>query len=184
MHCPRCGQKQVSEDIKFCSRCGFPLGLVSEILTHGGFLPQLAELHKTDKPKFTKKHGVTFSISWFIFFLLIMAPFWGIVGVRQLAGLSAIVGIFGSMIMLISSLILMRSAPRELPMSLNDMQQPNVHHLHGVNQTQNALPPQRYQPVDTYVPPQPGSWKAPDTGELVSPGSVVEGTTKLLQKDK
>ena len=27
-------------------------------------------------------------------------------------------------------------------------------------------------------------WKAPDTGELVSPGSVTEGTTKLLSKEE
>ena len=46
MYCPRCGQQQVSEEIKFCSRCGFPLGLVSEIIMHGGFLPQLADLYK------------------------------------------------------------------------------------------------------------------------------------------
>ena len=74
MHCPSCGQEQASVEIKFCSRCGFPLGLVSEILAHGGFLPQLAELHKSRKPKFTKKHGVIFSVFWFMFFLFLMAP--------------------------------------------------------------------------------------------------------------
>ena len=46
MHCPSCGQQQVSLETKFCSRCGFPLGVVSEVLAHGGFLPQLAELYK------------------------------------------------------------------------------------------------------------------------------------------
>ena len=32
MYCPRCSQQQVSEETKFCSRCGLPLGLVSELL--------------------------------------------------------------------------------------------------------------------------------------------------------
>jgi hypothetical protein len=31
MHCPRCGQQQISDQTKFCSRCGFQLGLVSEL---------------------------------------------------------------------------------------------------------------------------------------------------------
>src|SRR5689334_21642871 len=43
MHCPSCGQKQVSNETKFCSRCGMPLGIVSDVLAHGFFLPQLAE---------------------------------------------------------------------------------------------------------------------------------------------
>jgi hypothetical protein len=184
MHCPRCGQEQVSEEIKFCSRCGFPLGLVSEILAHGGFLPQLADLHKREKTKFTKKNGVMFSVFWFIFFVLIMTPFWGIMDVDKMAGICAIIGVFGGLMLLIGSLTLLKSESKILPMSINDMQQPNVHNLSGLNQNQNALPPQRSQPVNTYVPPQPGSWQAPNTEELVNPGSVVDHTTKLLQKDK
>ncbi len=46
MYCPNCSQQQISEETKFCSRCGLPLGLVSEILANGGFLPQLDELYK------------------------------------------------------------------------------------------------------------------------------------------
>ena len=46
MFCPNCSQQQVSEETKFCSRCGLPLGLVAEIVAYGGFLPQLADLGK------------------------------------------------------------------------------------------------------------------------------------------
>ena len=183
MHCPSCGQAQVSAEIKFCSRCGFPLGLVSEILSHGGFLPQLAELHKSGKPKITKKHGVIFSFFWFMFFLLLMAPFWGIIGIDKMAGISAVIGIFGGLMWLVGSLVLLKSAPKEMPIQFYE-QQPNVHALYGGSHNQNALPPQRMQPIDSYIPPQPGSWKAPDTGEFVNPGSVVENTTKLLKKDR
>ena len=66
MHCPSCGQQQVSNDTKFCSRCGMPLGLVSELLVHGGFLPQLAALDKKKKTIFTKKNGVVFGVFWFM----------------------------------------------------------------------------------------------------------------------
>lgn len=109
MYCPCCGQQQVSEETKFCSRCGFPLGLISEILTHGGFLPQLAELHKSKK-WLTKKNGVVFSAMWTMFFLLIMAPFFGIADIDELAGMSAIVGIFGGLMWLIASLVFLKSS--------------------------------------------------------------------------
>jgi len=37
MHCPKCGQQQVSDEMRFCSRCGFALGIVTElILTQNG----------------------------------------------------------------------------------------------------------------------------------------------------
>src|ERR687895_206139 len=40
MHCPQCGQQQASSEMRFCSRCGFPLGGVVELLARGGVLPQ------------------------------------------------------------------------------------------------------------------------------------------------
>ena len=179
MYCPRCGQQQASEDIKFCSRCGFQLGLVSEILAHGGFLPQLAELYKSKK-WLTKKNGVVFSIMWMIFFLLIMAPFWGIVDVDELAGVSAVVGIFGGLMWLIASLVFLKSAPKA-PYAMNELPTANVNNLYTTNQ--KILPPQQSQPAQSYVPPA-GTWKAPNTGDLVYPSSVTEGTTKLLKKEE
>lgn len=38
MYCPRCSQEQVSEQMRFCSRCGFPLTIVSQLVTSGGML--------------------------------------------------------------------------------------------------------------------------------------------------
>ena len=33
MYCPKCGHQQVSDDMRFCSRCGFQLTGVAELLT-------------------------------------------------------------------------------------------------------------------------------------------------------
>ncbi len=183
MHCPSCGQQQVSAEIKFCSRCGFPLGLVSEILAHGGFLPQLADLHKT-KTWLTKKNGVLFSFFWFMFFLLIMAPFWGILDVDKMAGISAVVGIFGGLMWLIGSLVLLKSSnptsiytPQQLSQQMN--YEAHQQNLYGAPR-QQALPPQQSIPVSNYVPPNPGSWR--ETNDLVQPGSVTDETTRMLQK--
>lgn len=179
MHCPRCGQQQVSEETKFCSRCGFPLGLVSEILAHGGFLPQLAELYKSKK-WLSKKNGVVFSVMWMIFFVLIMTPFFGITGVDELAGMSAIIGIFGGLMWLIASLVFLKSSMTNT-FPVNELPTTNINALHGANA--RGLPPQQSQPAQSYVPPV-NSWKAPDTGEFARPGSVTENTTKLLKKEE
>ncbi|MBC7900545.1 MAG: zinc ribbon domain-containing protein [Saprospiraceae bacterium] len=181
MHCPRCGQQQISEQTKFCSRCGFQLGLVSELLVHGGVLPQLAELSR-NRSIFTRRNGVAFSLLWCLFFLLIMTPLWGILDVDELAGASAIIGIFGGLMFLVSSMFFLKKASPsfDLPPSITQNQQPA--NLYGAP-SMNALPPQQSQPVSTYMAPE-GSWRAADTGDLARPGSVTEGTTKLLKKDQ
>ncbi len=179
MYCPRCGQQQLSEETKFCSKCGFPLGLVSEILAHGGFLPQLAELYKSKK-WLTRKNGVVFSILWTIFFLLFLASLFGIADIPELAGISAVIGIFGGLMWLITSLVFLKSASKEF-FPANELPNANVNNLYEANQ--KTLPPQQSQPAQSYVPPV-NSWKAPNTGEFSIPQSVTEGTTKLLKKDE
>jgi uncharacterized membrane protein YvbJ len=39
MYCPQCSQEQVDGEMRFCSRCGFPLTIVSQLVTNGGALP-------------------------------------------------------------------------------------------------------------------------------------------------
>jgi hypothetical protein len=183
MHCPRCGQQQVSEDIKFCSRCGFPLGLVSEVLANGGFLPQLADLNKSKK-WMTRNFGLKISLIWFLLINFILVPLAAITDAPgEVVAFLAIVGFCGALLMTTLSFLFLQKDKKsfqmqnELPDHLTAPQ-----HLRG-KQNQTALPPQTSQPVSDYAPPAAGSWKAPETGELV-PRSVTEGTTKLLQKDE
>jgi hypothetical protein len=181
MHCPRCGQQQISDQTKFCSRCGFQLGLVSELLMNGGFLPQLAELYKGKSTIFTRKNGLIFTVLWFIFFVMMMPAFFGLAGEEEAAGVSAVFGIFSTMMLLIISLAALKRAPKPYELAAQQMVPPAT--LYG-NPAMGALPPQQSQPASTYMPPE-GSWRAPDTGDLARrPGSVTEGTTKLLKKDE
>src|SRR5687767_6020552 len=39
MFCPQCGQQQATGVIRFCSRCGFPLDGVIQLLSTGGMVP-------------------------------------------------------------------------------------------------------------------------------------------------
>ena len=181
MHCPRCGQQQVSNETKFCSRCGFQLVIVAELLANGGVLPQLAAL-QAKRTFFNKKNGVMFSVGWFIFFTMFMTSVWGILNADELAGLSAVTGVFGAMLILIGSLVFMPSSKQMLRMPIQDVLLPQPAALYG-NPNISALPPQRQQPATEYAAPA-GSWRTPETGDLAGPGSVIEGTTKLLKRDE
>ena len=117
MHCPNCGQQQISQETKFCSRCGMPLSLVAEVLANGGFLPQLAQLEELNfkKPLFSKKNGVLFGTFWFIFLTMFATAFLGIVNAPdELIAVVAITGVFGAMMIIIGSLVALPSSrPRD-----------------------------------------------------------------------
>ena len=179
MHCPRCGQQQVSEEIKFCSRCGFPLGLISEIVAHGGFLPQLADLPKKKKKILTRKNGLKISLIWFIFLTIFMTAIAAVTGAdEEIVVFFAVLGSLGGLLLMVISFLFLYKEPKYF--LDENMTQPAQF---GGQQHQGALPPQSYQPVDSYMPPA-GSWKAPATGDLAQPGSVTDATTKLLKKDE
>lgn len=174
MHCPACGQQQVSNETKFCSRCGMPLSVVAEVVSYGGYLPQLAELSKS-KSVFTKKNGAIFSLFWFIFFTCFMTAFFAILGApEEFVGILAISGFFGGLLILMSSLIFFRSSKLVVPSSF---QPPTA--FAGQHQ-QAALPPQQSIPVNAYGAPQAGNWR--DTNDL-QPTSVTESTTRLLNDE-
>jgi hypothetical protein len=184
MHCPRCGQQQISEDIKFCSRCGFSLGLVSEILAHGGHLPQLAGLNNKGKKWLSRNFGLKIALLWFLLLDFILVPLAAITGGpgEVIAGL-AVVGFCGALLLTALSFLFLQNEKKFLHLQKELPNQTQTPQYISGNQNQTALPPPTGQPVSDYAPPTAGSWKAPDTGELV-PRSVTEGTTKLLQKDE
>src|ERR1044072_8963323 len=192
MHCPRCGQQQINEETKFCSKCGFQLHVVSAVLMHGGSLPQLDILNQQQGKKnyFTRKNGMVFSLFWLMFFLLIGTPFFGILGVEEMAGMSAIFGIFGGLILFLASVFFLEGKPKApyypYPMAPHQMpqyppqMQPHQHQMQGQGY-QGALPRQQSAPAQANPPPPPvaGTWRDPtDFGR----GSVTEDTARLLTK--
>jgi hypothetical protein len=181
MYCPRCGQQQISNEIKFCSRCGFPLTLVTEVLENGGFLPQLAELSKKGKLP-DRKTGLKIGLVWFLLLLFILTPLFAIADIEELAAASAVLGFMGGALMMIFSLLFLKKEnPLVYDRSMIANENIAPQFLSGKNR-QTALPPQQTQPAESYMPPA-GHWKAPETGDLV-PHSVTDNTTKLLNKEE
>jgi hypothetical protein len=182
MHCPRCGQKQLSPDTKFCNACGFQLALVSELLANGGYLPQLQQPESTGiRSYFNKKNGVFFAVMWFIFFTMLLSSVFAIMGGDEIVALTAVLGFFGSILIAAFSLVVLPSSRKSAAAA--SFRPPVPVELYG-NRAAGDLPAGTQIPAQSYAPPQQGSWRVPETGELSVPGSVTENTTKLLVKDQ
>ena len=191
MHCPSCGQKHVSstehlrplpgwrDEVRFCSRCGFPMELVGELLDHGGFLPKLAELNQK-KAIFTRKNGVVFSIFWMILLMMLVPAIIGIGnGPGEAQAICAVIGLFGGLMIMIGSIVLLPSSEQDpdLAQQMRSLQQ-TTHDLYGARH--QALPPQQSIPASAYAP-RAGLWR--DTNELET-SNLSESTTRPLENEQ
>ena len=179
MFCPQCGQQQVAEVIRFCSRCGFPLDGVMQLLSNGGNLPVYRSpdepLPISPRRKGVKQGGVLLLSGAVIVPILgIFASYSNSAFLEILLGLAAIICFVGGPLRMLFAGLFEEGAPKPVrvygPAPMHVPQQFAPHGQH------NALPP---PPVRS----QP-TWRSrPTTAELVNPPSVTENTTRLLEKE-
>ena len=177
MHCPSCGQQQVSNETKFCSRCGMPLSVVAEVVSYGGYLPQLADLEQKKLGWLNRRNGMGVSLIWWIFFILLAILGGGVAGNEDFGGAMAAIAFFGSAIIFFSSLIFLKKPFVSYALPVQQTAPPQ---LYGQPQ-QHALPAQQSIPINAYGAPETGNWR--DTNDL-QPTSVTESTTRLLNDEE
>ena len=181
MYCPRCGQEQVSSELRFCSRCGLPLNLVAEVVSNGGTLPQLAQLYQS-KTIFTRKNGLKLGLVWFLLMTFLVTPLLAIADGEEIVAVAAVLGFVGGLLIMLFSYLFLKNEPKNLNANeINQSINESANFLRG-NKGQNALPPQQSIPASTYAPPPAGSWQS--NTEDLQPRSVTEETTKLLKKEE
>lgn len=179
MHCPHCGQQQVSGVIRFCSRCGFPLEGTIQLLANGGQLPvyQSPQAPGERSPKFkgVRQGGLMFLS--------------GAVVVPVLAVLNSYLAFDITMLVVLAALFLFVGGPMRMLFAAifeEGTKYPNgpasfaplpAHPAQMGNQARAGV----LGPAST---PPAASWRPQSaTGELVRPPSVTEHTTRLLNKD-
>jgi hypothetical protein len=177
MFCPQCGQQQTTGVIRFCSRCGFPLDNVIQLLASGGMMP----VYRTpDEPvqisarrKGVKQGGMLLLSG------AVIVPLIGVMASFSHSGFLEILTAFAAIICFIGGPL------RMLYAALFEEGAPGPVRMYGppVVARQQFGPP----PVQALPPPSartPGGWRPrPNTAELVSPPSVTENTTRLLEKE-
>jgi hypothetical protein len=180
MFCPQCGQQQVSDATRFCSRCGFQLAAVAGLLTTGGRGPADAApvLEAVPAPPSPKRKGVQFGGKLMLSGAFLIPALAALAEILRLNDDVALLGVIVFMAGLFRLLyaLLFEDGPyrRHLQPQPTYVPQPQFAPPQGVS----ALPPQQSQPARPYAPPRP------DTAELSYRPSVTEGTTKLLERER
>jgi hypothetical protein len=179
MHCPKCGQQQISNETRFCSRCGLLLTGVADLIANSGVVaPTTTGLTGTpDSPrrKGIKQGAFLFMLTFLVVPLLIifsislnLEPFLPL-GALFLLGV-------GGILRIVYSLMFLPGTSPNVAFGL-----PNA--LPGGRMTNAALPASDAPPASAYVSPMAGSWR--DTNDLQKePNSVTDNTTKLLHSDE
>ena len=181
MYCPHCGQQQAPGAIRFCSRCGFPLEGVLQLLNNGGMLPVYREpgtpTEMSPRKKGVRQGGMLFLLGAIIVPILgLLASYSNARFPEILTALAAIICFMGGPLRMLFAAIFEEGAPRQLPQTARPFVPAPVAPRQFGPAHNTALPP----PSVGTVPP----WRQrPITAELAPPPSVTENTTRLLDKE-
>jgi hypothetical protein len=181
MFCPQCGQQQVSGIVRFCSRCGFPLDGVIQLLGTGGILPVYRNpddpVQISPRRKGVKQGGILLLTGAVLVPILgVMSSFSNSAFLEILTAFAAIICFLGGPLRMLYAAVFEEGAPNPFHQARAYVPSPAPPHQFNARVPQSALPPQSTQP-----PP----WRArPITAELTNPPSVTENTTRLLERDE
>ncbi|MEK6279193.1 MAG: zinc ribbon domain-containing protein [Acidobacteriota bacterium] len=171
MYCPQCGQQQISDSTRFCSRCGLLVSGLAEWLARGGVAPAgQNEAVIINRPPSPKKKGISRGAKLMFISGVLLPICFGMAVVVGGPGpllLPATIFFAGLSILLYSVIF-----GEEIPIVTQPTEASRLS-----NMFRNTLPPATNNPMNR-VTEQPVR-----TAELAGPPSVTENTTKLLDRD-
>ncbi len=183
MHCPKCGQQQITEETRFCSRCGFLLTGISQVVANEGQLP--ASVQGKPEKLSARRRGVRKGLFFFLLSFLILP----IIMMITLAAnakpyilfVAATVFIAGGLLRI--AYAMMFESADESPAGFPAAPGHQLPHMMSPGEP-NALPEASTIPAAAYsAPPETGMWR--NTNDLQkTPHSVTDSTTKLLERDQ
>lgn len=183
MYCPKCSQQQVSDDVRFCSRCGFQLGVVKELLVQNN-IPAVNEEARLVPHRALRKREVAIgALLMLIVALLVVFASPAIPPVRNSQvffllvlwlALLLFINFINPLLRAVNKLFLDEdSSPTKKSVSPSHVAPGLITRVNtAINNS--ALPPSQSMPVTNFGSPRV------ETAEMVRPPSVTEGTTRLL----
>ncbi len=176
MYCPQCSQEQVAGEVRFCSRCGFPLGGVAELLAGGGLLP---DAQTSSGRRRSPRHEGVRQGTLLILIGMVLVPLVAVFSTLVLdmpelfVPPVAIICFVGGLMRILYALIFQEGAPRTKQLDASSYVPPPMPARLSAPARGSALPPPQSTPAT--------GWRGRmDTSELVRPPSVTENTTRLL----
>lgn len=183
MHCPRCGQKQVSEETRFCSRCGFLLTGIAKVIENDGIVPPPeTSAFAAGSPR---RRGVKQG-AFIVLLTLLIVPLVAMLSMAirigpGIAGFTAVLLTVGGLLRIVYALMFESGIPGGKTLEEKVL---GGTPILASKENAGELPPAQSIPVNIYAPP-PGAGHWRDTNDLEqTPGSVTDGTTKLLEKEE
>jgi len=167
-------------ETNYCSRCGFLLTAVGDLLQTGGQNP-LAVVAAGPQLQSPRRRGLKQGVFLFLMTFLI-APLMGMITIALkiepfLVGIAVVLCFIGGLLRMVYAL--MFESAEVGGQTLEEKVISGAATLRASHTP--ALPPQSSMPTSDYISPRAGNWR--DTNEL-EPASVTESTTKLLEKDE
>lgn len=181
MFCPKCSQSQISEDVRFCSRCGLPLEAIAEIVANDGALTLAPAEEKKGLITYLrrKKAIVGAKITFFSLFLLPVAFAIALAADGPAPLLLALIPFFIGLAQMLYAIIFGKNSEhseiKPNPAILGKQQHQS---LTAKSSQTSALPPITVETLK--MPESAGEEKF----ESFVPPSVTEETTKLLEGNK
>ena len=185
MYCPQCGQQQATEEMRFCSRCGFPLGVIAQVLARGGMLATLdteSQGRKMSPRQRGVRQGAMLMLSTVLIVPLIVFAIllFHVDQLIPLIPLAAVVCFVGGLLRIVYALMF-GDAAAVPPAVLDNKVMPAMPFASAQLNAPvrgTALPPAQEMTV-----PATDWRRRPETSEIIQPPSVTENTTKLLEKE-
>ena len=174
MYCPRCGQQQISDEMKFCSRCGLPMSGLAEWLASGG-APAGREQETQVSLRSPRRKGIR-RAGKLMFLSGVLFPVFLVLSLVMDEGAPMIIPVIIFFVAL-TMMLYARLFGEEI--SSIKSQQAKTSGL-GAMSRNSALPPASNIPM--YGPGNLAGQRV-RTNDLAQPPSVIEHTTKLLDKE-
>lgn len=177
MYCPQCGQQQVASEVRFCSRCGFPMGGVAGLMATGG-VPASPAMRMGGDALSPRQRGIrqgamimlsTLFVVPVVIFLLVV-----IIGMPKV--LIPLIGstlFMGGLLRILYAMLMEDDTPEARPLSAPLYYPPGTPEQLSGNVPNHALPPAQTIPAAMRR-------EHANTAEIRRPPSVTEGTTRLL----
>jgi len=170
MFCPKCSQAQTSDEMRYCSRCGFPLETVALLLNNDGVLqPVPAEdCRRSLRSRVATESFVLTAFSWAV---AIACTFWfnasGIFeGIAKIGAFTFFMLGFIGLFRFLYAFLFLKIDPVEKPKRQRSITEARPAHL----------PPPQTVPISDWT-------LRPNTREMAPQPSVIENTTRLLEEE-
>ncbi|MFN2510582.1 MAG: hypothetical protein ABR568_03965 [Pyrinomonadaceae bacterium] len=176
MYCPKCSQQQVSDEMRFCSRCGFSLTAVRELIdSDSALVEQVAEVQAGRPSRSLRgiRKGAWMMLASLVLALVVLTA------VEDEFAVLLVLPVLCFVIGFVRLLYGVFFAEKRIPPIKGTASQPHsiIPGQLGTPTRNPQLSPPRVAPIESFTAHRI------ETAEMVQPRSVTENTTRLLDEE-